>query len=65
MSVVYAPNGHFPWLEADAMFLILVKRASDLEHRVVAEDEEELDRVRCAIEAYEAKRFPSELSLAR
>ena len=62
MSVDFAPSGQFPWTEADAMFLLLIKRAAELGGHGRAYDEEELDCLRNAIGAYEAKRFPSVLS---
>jgi hypothetical protein len=50
----------FPWHEADAMFLLLLRRAADLqatEH--IASQEEELDCVSNVVAAYEAKRWPA------
>ena len=47
----------FPWTEADAMYLLLVRRASELRDcSPGAPEEEERDCVWAAIEAYEAKR---------
>ena len=62
MSVDCAPNGPFPWTEADAMFLLLIRRAAEIEVHGRTYDEEELDCLRNAIGAYEGKRFPSALS---
>ena len=46
----------FPWTEADAMFLLLVKRAADLRARSEALEEEELDLLN-VMDAYETKRW--------
>jgi hypothetical protein len=52
----------FPWHEADAMFLLLIRRAADLEATEhVASQEEELDCVSNVVAAYEAKRWPNRL----
>ena len=52
-------NGPFPWHEADAMFLLLTKRAYDLRDcRDGSPEQEELNCVTNAIDAYEAKRWP-------
>jgi hypothetical protein len=49
----------FPWHEADAMFLLLIRRAADLQTAApVAAHEEELDCVSNVVAAYEAKRWP-------
>ena len=49
----------FPWHEADAMFLLLIKRVADLEAaQYPASQEEELDCVSNVVAAYEAKRWP-------
>jgi len=48
----------FPWHEADAMFLVLTRRARDLEASECGSREEELDHVKNAMAAYEAKRWP-------
>ena len=50
----------FPWTETDAMFLLLVKRAAELRARSVASEEEELDCLLNAIDAYEAKRWQAD-----
>ena len=50
----------FPWTETDAMFLLLVKRAAELRARSEASDEEELDCLVNAIDAYEAKRWQAD-----
>lgn len=53
---------NFPWHEADAMFLLLIRRASDL--RTVkhgSPEEEELDCLTNAVEAYQARRWPKTL----
>jgi hypothetical protein len=59
MSVLppdHAPD--FPWTEADAMYLLLVRRAADLRSSGPgSSDEEEFDRVCNTLEAYEAKRW--------
>ena len=50
----------FPWHEADAMFLVLVKRVADLQAaEQAALQEEELDCVANVVAAYEAKRWPA------
>jgi hypothetical protein len=48
----------FPWHEADAMFLLLVRRAADLKASEHGSSEEELDCVTNAVTAYEMKRWP-------
>ena len=49
----------FPWHEADAMFLLLIRRVADLEAAEhLASQEEELDCVSNVVAAYEAKRWP-------
>jgi hypothetical protein len=49
----------FPWREADAMFLLLIRRAADLEVcKQGSPQEEELDCVSNVVAAYEAKRWP-------
>jgi hypothetical protein len=49
----------FPWREADAMFLLLIRRVADLEAAEhAASQEEELDCVSNVVAAYEAKRWP-------
>ena len=50
----------FPWTETDAMFLLLVKRADALQLRGEASEEEELDSLLNAMDAYEAKRWPED-----
>jgi hypothetical protein len=45
------PSGVFPSVEVDAIYLLLIKRASDLERRGDSEDDGELDCLRNAIEA--------------
>ena len=46
-----------PWFEADAMYLLLVRRAADLRHcKPGTAEEEERDCVWAVLEAYEAKR---------
>ena len=53
------PNGLFPWHEADAMFLLLTKRAHDLRAcRDGSPEQEERDCVTNAVDAYEAKSWP-------
>ena len=52
----------FPWTETDAMFLLLVKRASELQVRCDASEEEELDCLLHVMEAYEAKRWQADVS---
>jgi hypothetical protein len=47
----------FPWHEADAMFLLLIRRAADLQLGADGPEHEELDCLQNAIEAYQAKRF--------
>jgi len=48
----------FPWTEADAMYLLLVRQAADLRDRGPGTPEEEqLDRVWNTVEAYAAKRW--------
>ena len=49
---------NFPWDQADAMFLLLLKRVAELQAGREAIAEEELDCVTSAIDAYEAKRWP-------
>ena len=49
---------NFPWDQADAMFLLLLKRVAELQAGREAVAEEELDCVTNAIDAYEAKRWP-------
>ena len=52
----HAPD--FPWTEADAMYLLLVRRAAELrDRRLDAGQEEELDCLWNAIDSYEAKRW--------
>jgi hypothetical protein len=47
----------FPWIEADAMYLLLVRRAADLRDcNAGSAEEEERDCVWAVLEAYEAKR---------
>ena len=50
----------FPWIETDAMFLVLVKRAADLRARGEASEAEELDSLLNVMDAYEAKRWQAE-----
>ena len=48
----------FPWTQADAMYLLLVRRADQLRaHRADSAYEEEIDSLWNAIEAYEAQRW--------
>ena len=48
----------FPWTEADAMYLLLVRRADQLRGcRFHPAYEEEIDCLWNAIDAYEAKRW--------
>jgi hypothetical protein len=48
----------FPWTEADAMYLLLVRRAAELrDRRSDVAPEEELDGLWNAIDAYEARRW--------
>jgi hypothetical protein len=54
------PAPQFPWIETDAMFLLLVKRAAELRARSDACDEEELDCLVNVIDAYEAKRWQAD-----
>jgi hypothetical protein len=52
------PRGLFPWHQADAMFLLLVRRVADLQRcHEGSSDAEELECLRNAIDAYEATRF--------
>jgi hypothetical protein len=54
----FEPRGPFPWHQADAMFLLLVRRAADLQgSHEGSPDGEELECLTNAIDAYEAKRF--------
>jgi len=58
--LVVPPNQarDFPWTEADAMYLLLVRHAADLRKcGPGSPEEEQLDRVWNTIEAYEAKRW--------
>jgi hypothetical protein len=59
MPVFPSDNGpDFPWTEADAMYLVLVRYAADLvKGGPGSREDEQLDRVRNAMEAYEAKRW--------
>ena len=50
----------FPWIETDAMFLVLVKRAVALRARGKASDEEELDSLLNVMDAYEAMRWQAD-----
>ena len=50
----------FPWTETHAMFLLLVKRADALQLCGEASEEEELDSLLNAMDAYEAKRWPED-----
>jgi hypothetical protein len=50
-------GGTYPWLEADAMFLVLVKRAGALEQSGSGADAEELDCVRNVMDAYWSRRL--------
>ncbi len=66
MAVGTAPGEPFPWNEADRMFVLLVKRASELAHcRTGSPQEEEFDRLASAIEAYEVKRWPRDRRAAQ
>ena len=47
----------FPWTEADAMYLLLLRHMTDLRRDPKPADEEQLDRLSNALEAYEAKRW--------
>jgi hypothetical protein len=48
----------FPWTEADAMYLLLVRRAAELrDRRSDVAHEDELDCLWNAIDAYEARRW--------
>ena len=49
---------NFPWNQADAMFLLLLKRVVELQAGREAVAEEELDCATSAIDAYVAKRWP-------
>ena len=50
----------FPWTQADAMYLLLVRRADQLRaHRDDPAYEEEIDGLWNAIDAYEAQRWAS------
>ena len=54
-----SPRIAFPWHEADAMFLVLVKRLSAIRDcGLGSADEEEWDTLIAAIDAYEARRWP-------
>jgi len=56
----------FPWFEADAMYLLLVRRAADLRDcKPGSAEEEERDCVWAVLEAYEAKRGKKTLSGAQ
>jgi hypothetical protein len=60
MSARISSAESFPWNEADRMFTLLVKRASELAHcRTGSPQEEEFDCLANVIEAYEAKRWPA------
>jgi hypothetical protein len=56
----------FPWNEADRMFTLLIKRAAGLANAPVGSpEEEEVEVLASAIEAYEAKRWPEGLTVPR
>jgi hypothetical protein len=53
-------NRAFPWDEADAMFVLLIRRAADLQDcGEGSPEQEELDCLTNAIDVYEAKRWPT------
>ena len=54
----------FPWTETDAMFLLLVKRAAELQARSDASEEEELNCLVNVMETYEAKRWQANALLS-
>ena len=58
MDKSIASRENFPWDQADAMFLLLLKRVAELQAGREAVAEEELDCVTSAIDAYVAKRWP-------
>jgi hypothetical protein len=53
----------FPWTQADAMYLLLRRRAEEMRaHQSDPACEEELDSLWNAIDAYEARRWPGRTS---
>jgi len=59
-KAMIARSAELFWREPDAMHSLLIERADALAGCTVGSEEEaELDRVTMAIEAYEAKRWPS------
>jgi hypothetical protein len=56
MSALPQDAAAFPWTEADAMYLLLVRYAADLRNcKPGSEQEEEFDRVSHTLQAYEGK----------
>ena len=47
----------FPWTEADAMYLVLLRQAADLRSHGILPGDDRLDRGSHALEAYEVKRW--------
>ena len=54
----------FPWTEADAMYLLLLRQAADLRSHGTAPENDQLNRVSHALEAYEAKRWQAKKAAA-
>jgi hypothetical protein len=54
----------FPWTEADAMYLLLLRHAADLRSHGTAPDDDQLHRVSHALEAYEVKRWQAKKAAA-
>jgi hypothetical protein len=54
----------FPWAEADAMYLLLLRQAADLRCHGSASDDDQLNRVSRAVEAYEVKRWQAKKAAA-
>jgi hypothetical protein len=61
--MIMARRNDFPWTQADAMYLLLLRRAEEM--RALQADpafEEELDTLWNALDAYEASRWPGRTS---
>ena len=54
----------FPWTEADAMYLLLLRQAADLRSHGTLPGDDQFDRVSQAIEAYEVKRWQAKKAAA-
>lgn len=54
----------FPWTEADAMYLLLLRQAADLRSHGTLPGNDQLDRLSHAIEAYEVKRWQAKKAAA-